>query len=337
MKKWLRWAGWPVGIAILLVVVLHEGLGDIVGVIEKAGFRQLWLVPFHALPLLLDALAWYLLLDRRASLLFLWWIAAVREAVSRLLPSAGIGGEITGIRLASWRVPDTSLVSASVIVEVLVTIAVQYAFAALGLVLIAAHTPNSDLFRTVGLTLLLSIPIPVLTVVLLQRGGIFHAIERWARHLLGGEHPLLQKIDGKRLDADIDRIMCRTGLLLRAFLLQFGGYALGAFENYWALSMLGHPVSIAGALAIEALTQAVRHAAFMIPGGLGVQEITVIALAQVFGVDRDVALSLALVKRMREVLFGSLALGTWQLAEILRSRGLHLARMNEARPASLPD
>ncbi len=60
-------------------------------------------------------------------------------------------------------------------------------------------------------------------------------------------------------------------------------------------------------------------------------------LALAFAALLAFALSLALVKRMREVLFGSLALGTWQLAEILRSRGLHLARMNEARPASLPD
>jgi hypothetical protein len=40
-----------------------------------------------------------------------------------------------------------------------------------------------------------------------------------------------------------------------------------------------------------------------------------------FGVDRDVALSLALVKRMREVLFGCAALLSWQGGEVLRRLG----------------
>jgi putative membrane protein len=328
MTVWLKRAGWPIGIGILIALVLHEGVGDVMHVIGQAGFALLWLVPFHALPLALDAHAWRILLDRRASLPFLWWIATVREAVSRLLPSAGVGGEIVGIRLARWRVRDGSVVTASVIVEVLVTIAVQYAFSALGLVLIIASTQGVGA-KPIGLALLLSLPFPVLTVVLLRRGGVFHAIERFAARMFGGEHRLLQGIDGKRLDAEIDALMRRTGVVFRAFLWQFGGYLLGALETYWALAMLGHPVSLGGAVAIEALTQAVRHAAFVVPAGLGVQEAAVVLLAQMFGVDRDVALSLALVKRMREVLFGCLALGSWQLAELRRTRRRVLVHADE--------
>jgi putative membrane protein len=328
--KWLQWAGLPVGIAILIGLVLHAGVGGLMQVIGQAGFVLLWLVPFHALPLLLDAYAWHLLLGKRASLVFLWWVAMVREAVSRLLPVAGIGGEIVGIRLARWRVADASGVSASVIVEVMVTMAVQYAFSALGLVLIVASTHHADTLRTIGLALLLSLPLPVIAVVLVRRGGIFHAIERWAGRLLGASHSLLQGIDGKRLDADIDALMSRAGLLLRSFLWQLSGYVIGALETYWALDLLGHPVSLAGASAIEALTQAVRHAAFFVPAGLGVQDAAVVLLAQMFGVDREVALSLALVKRMREVVFGCAALVSWQVAEVVRGRALARAGEVEA-------
>lgn len=320
MTRWIKWLGWPIGIAILLALVVHEGAGDAVRVIGQAGFALLWLVPFHGLPLLLDAHAWRLLLDKRVSLPFLWWIATVREAVNRLLPVVGVGGEIVGIRLARWRVPDASRVTASVIVEVLVTIAVQYAFAALGLVLLLAATQESVGARTIGVALALSLPIPVLGFVLMRRGGVFHAIERFAGRLLGDSHRLLQGVDGKRLDADIDALMSRAGLLFRAFFWQLAGYVAGALEIYWALTLLGHPISIGGAIAIEAMTQAVRHAAFMVPGGLGVQEATVVLLAQMFGVDREAALSLALVKRARELLFGALALGSWQVVELSRTR-----------------
>lgn len=319
MRKGLKWAGWPVGIGILIALVVREGAADVAHVIGQAGFALLWLVPFHALPLLLDAYAWRVLLRGRAPLAFLWWVATVREAVSRLLPVFAVGGEIVGIRLARWRVADASRVSASVIVEVLVTIAVQYAFSALGVILILAAT-GSDHAKTIGLALVLSLPLPAITALLLRRGGVFRAIERFAARMLGSEHRFLQGIDGARLDAEIDVLMTRTGVLVRAFVWQFAGYLIGAFETYWALALLGHPVSVGGAIAIEALTQAVRHAAFMVPAGLGVQEVAVVLLAQMFGVDRDVAFSLALVKRMREVVFGCVALASWQLAEIVRAR-----------------
>ncbi|WP_206952758.1 lysylphosphatidylglycerol synthase domain-containing protein [Trinickia acidisoli] len=333
MTKWLKWAGWPLGIAIFIALVVRDGAGDVVHVIGQAGFALLWLVPFHALPLLLDACGWRTLLRGRAPLAFLWWVATVREAVSRLLPVLAVGGEIVGIRLARWRVRDASRVSASVIVEVLVTIAVQYAFSALGVVLILAAT-GGDHAKTIALALVLSLPLPVITALLLRRGGVFRAIERFAARALGSEHRFLQGIDGARLDAEIDALMTRTGVLLQAFVWQFAGYLVGALETYWALALLGHPVSAGGAIAIEALTQAVRHAAFMVPAGLGVQEAAVVLLAQMFGVDREVGLSLALVKRMREVLFGCMALGSWQLAEMVRARRhAHAPAVSSLQPA----
>ncbi|MGC6693270.1 hypothetical protein ACPYIY_33000, partial [Burkholderia pseudomallei] len=62
---------------------------------------------------------------------------------------------------------------------------------------------------------------------------------------------------------------------------------------------------------------------------------TVVLLARMFGADRWTALSLAVVKRGREVLFGCLALGSWQLAELVRTRrrlGVPAAAPRTARP-----
>lgn len=326
MIKWLKWLGLPAGIAVLIALALHSGIDDVLHAIRSAGFALLWLVPLHALPLLLDAQAWRLLLGRSASLAYLWWVATVREAVSRLLPVASIGGEFVGVRLARWKIDETSLVCASVIVEVLVTLAVQYVFAALGLVMIVAQTGHDGLLATVGAALLLSLPLPVVVFLLLRRGGLFHAIERWSARLPMSAHWNVERIGGAQLDAAIDALLREPRLLLRAFVWQFAGYLLGASEVYVALWMLGHPVSIGGAIAIEALTQAARHAAFFVPSGLGVQEAVVVLLARMFGVDEQTALSLALVKRMREVLFGCVALASWQAAELVRNRGGGVAR-----------
>jgi hypothetical protein len=92
----------------LIGLVWHNGVDEVLRRLEKAGASLLWLVPFHALPLLLDAQGWRALLGARAPLPLplLWWIATVREGVSRLLPVASIGGELVGIRLATRWLPD---------------------------------------------------------------------------------------------------------------------------------------------------------------------------------------------------------------------------------------
>jgi putative membrane protein len=317
--RWLAWARWPAAIGLLTVFAVQEGFADVLRGIPQAGVTMLWLVPFHALPLLLDACGWRVLLGRLVPLRVLWGIATVRESVSRLLPAAGVGGELVGIRLAHWYIVDINRVSASVIVEVLVTVVVQYAFSALGLLLLVATTQAFAGVRLIGLALLLSLPVPVVFFILIRRGGLFQALEKRAARWLGSSHRMLSKLDGVRLDREIDMLMRRPGLLASAFAWQLGGYMLGALEVYWALAFFGHPVSVASALAVEALTQAVRHAAFFMPAGLGVQEAAIMVLAQMSGVDRQAGIALALVKRMREVLFGCIALAGWQLAEMRRN------------------
>ena len=317
--RWLAWARWPVAIGLLTVFAVQEGFADVLRGIPQAGVTMLWLVPFHALPLLLDACGWRVLLGRLVPLRVLWGIATVRESVSRLLPAAGVGGELVGIRLAHWYIVDINRVSASVIVEVLVTVVVQYAFSALGLLLLVATTQAFAGVRLIGLALLLSLPVPVVFFILIRRGGLFQALEKLAARWLGSSHRMLSKLDGVRLDREIDMLMRHPGLLASAFAWQLGGYMLGALEVYWALAFFGHPVSVASALAVEALTQAVRHAAFFMPAGLGVQEAAIMVLAQMSGVDRQAGIALALVKRMREVLFGCIALAGWQLAEMRRN------------------
>ncbi|WP_455288350.1 hypothetical protein [Cupriavidus necator] len=92
----------------------------------------------------------------------------------------------------------------------------------------------------------------------------------------------------------------------------------GTLEIWFALMLLGHPVPFWQALAIEALTQAARNVAFFVPAGLGVQEAVVMLLGQALGMDAQV--SLALVKRAREILFGVPALLSWQWVELRRWR-----------------
>ena len=55
----------------------------------------------------------------------------MRDAIDRLLPVASVGGSVAGVRLVRWRGLAAIPVSASIIVEILLTLIVSYLFAAL--------------------------------------------------------------------------------------------------------------------------------------------------------------------------------------------------------------
>jgi putative membrane protein len=307
-----------IGLAGLTVLVLHQGLHGILHVLGLAGWTLLWLVPFHALPLLLDVQAWRTLLAprdplQRAPLPFLFWVATIREAVNRLLPAANIGGELVGIRLTKWRLDEGAAITASILIEVLLTLVNQYIFTALGIVLLLAVTSTRAAQTwTLLAGLALSLPLPIIAGALLRYGKVFERMEKFVERMLGDNVNLG---DGSSLDAEIRALYARHGRVLAALLWQLLGMVLGSFETWLALDLLGHPVGAATAIAVEATTQAVRHIIFIVPAGLGVQEAGLVLFGQIVGIDSNVALSLSLAKRMREVLFGVPALLSWQFIE----------------------
>jgi uncharacterized membrane protein YbhN (UPF0104 family) len=95
---------------------------------------------------------------------------------------------------------------------------------------------------------------------------------------------------------------------------------LGAAEVAGVLWLLGAPVTLAEALVIESLAQALRNAGFMLPGALAVQEGAIIGAAALVGVPPGAALAMALARRAREVCLSLPGLIAWQRAE-LRATG----------------
>jgi uncharacterized membrane protein YbhN (UPF0104 family) len=75
---------------------------------------------------------------------------------------------------------------------------------------------------------------------------------------------------------------------------------------------MGHPVDYGTALIIESLAQAVRGAAFIVPGAIGVQEGGLVVLCAVFGIPAPMAIALSFVKRVPEIVLGIPGLLIWQ-------------------------
>jgi putative membrane protein len=304
------------GLALLLALIMREGSAMLIP-LARAGRVLLWLVPLHALPILLDSLGWRALLARwrgsRQGTLF--WIACVREGINRLLPAANIGGELIGIRLLADSGVDGVVAAASVTTEVVLTVISQYVFVALGVVFLLRLTNTVRFADDVLIGLAASLPVVVLLAVLLRYGSVFGRLERLAMRLLGEEK--LSFLGGRftQLDAAIRELCQDRPRVLTAIAWQVTGMVCGSLETWFALRWLGSPVPFGAAVALESLTMTVRNFAFLVPAGLGVQEASLVGFGALLGINGELAMALSLAKRMREILFGVPALLSWYWVE----------------------
>jgi putative membrane protein len=304
------------GLALLVVLILRQGSAILIP-LARAGRVLLWLVPLHAVPILLDSLGWRVLIGRwresRVGTLF--WIASIREGINRLLPAANIGGELVGIRLLAETGVDGVAAAASVTTEVVLTVISQYVFVMIGVLCLLRLTNTVQFADGVLIGLGASLPLVVLLALLLRYGSIFERLERLAVRFLGGQTLSFLAGQSASLDAAIRQLCTDPPRLLTAAAWQVTGMVTGSLETWLALRWLGHPVPFGAAIALESLTMTVRNFAFLVPAGLGVQEASLVGFGALLGVNGELALALSLAKRMREVLFGVPALLSWYWVE----------------------
>ncbi|MBS0255087.1 MAG: flippase-like domain-containing protein [Proteobacteria bacterium] len=99
-----------------------------------------------------------------------------------------------------------------------------------------------------------------------------------------------------------------------AFLLHVIGWGLSGVQVWLAARVMGVPLDLWQALAIESAATSARVILFFVPGGLGMQEAAAVLAGLALGVPAPAALAFSLVLRLRDVAFGLALLG-WPLLE----------------------
>jgi putative membrane protein len=317
--KLAAYIGGLLGLALLIVLVLHTDMPAMWRVWQMASAAMLWVVPWRLIYFACYALGWRALLSPfnhgRAGVGYMLWVTTVREGVDRLLPVVNVGGSVVGIRLLRWRGLSAVATSATIITEVVLTLAAVCLLGALGTVILLGLRPGGG-HHTLIHVLLLSLPIPVLSFLLLRYGRVFQRLERFLGPLLG----LAGADAAARLDADLQNCLRRVPTLLYVEALEFVALASAAFEIWWGLRLFDHPISVSASIMLEGLSQAARHLAFVVPAGLGVQEGALVLFGHAIGISSELALAVSAVKRMREILCGLPPLVAWQWLE---GRQLH--------------
>jgi len=97
-------------------------------------------------------------------------------------------------------------------------------------------------------------------------------------------------------------------------------WALGGLEAWVTLRLMGMPVTVIEALAIDSLVTSLRTFGFFMPAALGVQEAAYVLICGLFGLSPGHAMAFSLVRRARDVLLGLIGLAVWQNLEVRRAR-----------------
>jgi putative membrane protein len=318
--KTAAYVGCLVGLIILIVLPVRADFGDMVRTLAQAGWPLLWLIPYRGIFFLLYGICWFTLLrpynrDGSIGLGYVLWATTVRDAIDRLLPVASIGGGLAGVRLLRWRGLAMAPAGATVIVEILLTLFTLFAFTTLGLYLLVDLGIAGRGYVGLRFVFLISLLVPVGTALALRYGSPFWRLHGLLFSFIGTN----AHADGAAaLDREVRGCLQRTWSLITAGSLQFVAFVSGAFEVWFALRLFAHPVSGKAAIMLESMTQAIRHVAFVVPAGVGVQEAGLVLFGQALGLSSELALSVSMAKRVREVLCGLPPLLSWQWSEARR-------------------
>lgn len=311
------------GAALFTVLLVREGAPQVGRAMATAGWALLAIVVFHFLvPVLLDALAWWVLFPKPERPLFrrLYWMRWIGESVTTLVPSAAVGGDIVRARLAAISGTPVATAAGTVLVDLTLGVFTQAAFTILGIVLLVNATGHKDF---VGPTLIGTV-IGVAAVggfYFVQRLGMFRFLARMVAKIADSPewHSLVQS--GEELDLAIRSLYARRKAVTACCAWTILSLILNSGEVYIALWALNLQATIMNAIILQSMALTIRSVAFAVPSGLGVQEGGYVVVGNLLGIPGETALALSLIVRVRELGFGIPGLIGWQVIEGRRLLG----------------
>ncbi len=302
-----------VGLSLLAGLTAYYGFAAVLEAMVESKWGTALVVAARAVALTGAGAGWYLLTPLRRRPGVFVGLRFIRDAINTLIPFAMVGGDVVGARLLAHFGVALNLAIASVLVDIFLQVVCLTIFLLAGLAIVLDLSGSHHL-TTVAIVIL-AIAVPAVTGFFLTLNfGAFEPVVGWLV-ALGEKHQWAIFDHVVDLGGRLQQIWKGHGSLWVSFFVHMVTVFFGATEVWIALAFMGHPVSALAALAIEGLGQGTRAAAFVLPGGLGVQDGTLIAVSALFGVPAEVALAMALIKRVPDLVLGIPSLVAWQALE----------------------
>lgn len=305
IRRYTNWLAGVSGAALLAWLLSQQQWSSLGPALLAVGWGMAAIALFHLLPMLMDTAGWWCLLPKAhrpafTALLEMRWYG---ESVNALLPAAQVGGDVLRGRLAHLAGVPGAAAAASIVADLTLSVLSLVGFIVLGAVLLALRGSGVPAATTLAGAVVLC-ALSVAGLYLLQRAPVANGVLQRAAGR--SRNTQWQALSGHA--SALRQALARLGSDRRALALsscwQFAAWVCGAGEIWLAVNLLGQPLSLADALLLESLLQAVRNAAFVVPGALGVQDGGLMLLAPLAGLGPETGLSVSLLKRAREIALG---------------------------------
>ncbi len=312
LQKFLKSILVLIGFILFCYLIFSMGIATLIAQLSHFGW---WFIAICALGvswLFFQTLAWREMQRKQfkgVSILFLFNIKFISDALNTLLPSANLGGETARLYFTS-RFLSKKEALAGVMVDKTFEYAAGIPFMILGFVVAWAGSffPKS-LILPAALCLLISLA-GTLVFVGLQMKGMQPVLAAITRFL----PPLRRLIEKKErqiraLGVHLVRLYrAPPARTLAAWGFHFLARLTGVLETILIMHVLGCPVDFLRALFITAMIAGVNTVFFLMPGQWGVAEGSHLFILQCMGCPPLVGLSMGIIKRIRKLAFAAIGM-----------------------------
>ena len=289
--------------------------------ILNAKYKIFYLVIAHIPTLYFDSLAWIILMKNKLSMKTAFIITWISQTSGKFIPSGNITGEFVRFYLARRSGQNFSEASSTVLMDLFI--------ATFSLFLIGLAALIFIVFSLKSNLILNQFQYLILAFSLISLGTLFFLLIIRKR-VISKFLVITKKIEFLskknifnllRLDISLNKLSRRKWRLLNAVVLRLMGWVAGAFEIYVFLWVIGVDAKISDVIIIESVTAIIRSAAFFIPSAIGVQELAFVIVGELVGYSSIVSFSVAIGRRLREIMVGIPAIITWII--IFRKQSNH--------------
>jgi putative membrane protein len=307
--------GAATGVAITVLLIGRVGFTAVLEAAVALGLGGMAVMTLaRLLPLGACATAWWIIAPggRPAVALFLWF-RYLRDAAGELLGITPCAGEVVAVRAMMLAGQAPVAATASVVADFTIELSAQIVFTLLGAVLLLHLLPDAGAAAWAVGTAAALVAL-VTAFAWLQRLGLAEVLRRLGLRTVPAS--LASATVG--FDRELTAVYGNRARVMIAHVTHLVGWALGGLETWIGCRLLGAPVGLDAALALECAVFAMRSVAFLVPSGIGVQEGGYLVVGALLGLPPETALALSLVKRGRDLLLGMPALLAWQGLEARR-------------------
>lgn len=314
------------GLALLGLLLARAETAVVLTKARQIGWTGLLVVlALYAVNYVMDVWSWQLTLPRAGRgwrwTARLYGIRMIGEVYNNITPMASIGGEPIKAWLLKrnhgigWRESGASLVLAKT-----TSVISLFCFVSIGFLFVMARDDLSATHKSLAATSLLLLAFCMVVFVLMQRWKLSTFTATW----LGRTRFGARLSRGLSALQDLDLIFARyydahRRQLVLSTLAALVNWAVGVFEVWLVCQLIGHPIGWSDAWIIESMTQLVRTATFFIPAAIGSQEGAFALTAGTLTGVAGLGLSIALVRRARELAWTALGLGLASLWSVSRA------------------